>query len=187
MTVVWTDEARDLIAELLEQGCSAAEIATHFPGKTRNAIIGIVTRDKRLANIGFKANPGGRAGNYVPPAKTILLGRQSSKPPKPPKKTAPKRQPPPPKPVIVSQNTDEMIADWLARNGGARRFERGESSEYFQIQKFLEERGYTFAKVASRLTIGFAGGRKKSVSWAQAIDFVDKIRRQEGLQPFKAA
>lgn len=53
-----TPEARDEIADMLHKGLSASQIAAHFEGVTRNAVIGIVTRDKRLKEIGFRNRAG---------------------------------------------------------------------------------------------------------------------------------
>lgn len=52
----WTQEQRDRIAALMLEGKSSREIAAHFPGKTRNAIIGIIMRDKRLSEIGLRGS-----------------------------------------------------------------------------------------------------------------------------------
>jgi hypothetical protein len=42
---------------------------------------------------------------------------------------------PPPKPVklsVVSSNVELMVADWLAKNGGPRRIERGVSRDWIE-------------------------------------------------------
>lgn len=52
-----TEEARDQIAIMLAEGLTGAQIAHRF-GVTRNAVIGIIHRDKRLKAIGFKRSPG---------------------------------------------------------------------------------------------------------------------------------
>jgi hypothetical protein len=52
-----TEEARDQIAVMLAEGLTGAQIAHRF-GVTRNAVIGIIHRDKRLKAIGFKRSPG---------------------------------------------------------------------------------------------------------------------------------
>lgn len=48
----WTDEEKQVIADLLKKNYSASQIGAAV-GKTRNSIIGIVTRDETLRNIGF--------------------------------------------------------------------------------------------------------------------------------------
>ncbi|TGT76185.1 MULTISPECIES: GcrA family cell cycle regulator [unclassified Mesorhizobium] len=52
-TFLWSSTDKDRIAELLVAGLSASKIAAHFTGASRNAVIGVVYRDKRLKAIGF--------------------------------------------------------------------------------------------------------------------------------------
>lgn len=52
----WSQEARDNIAGMLHDGLSASQIGTYF-GVSRNAIIGLVRRDKTLSEIGFARRP----------------------------------------------------------------------------------------------------------------------------------
>lgn len=50
----YSDDQIDLIASLMQEGCSAGQIASRVPWETtRNAIIGIVYRNRRLSEIGF--------------------------------------------------------------------------------------------------------------------------------------
>lgn len=54
----WATEAvREQIAVMLAEGLTGAQIASRF-GVTRNAAIGIIHRDRRLKEIGFKRSPG---------------------------------------------------------------------------------------------------------------------------------
>lgn len=80
----WTEEARSRVAELLVEGLSAGEIAAHFPGRTRNAIVGLVARDRRLSDIGFARSPkGGSSKGRSKPEKqerTISICRPKRKP-----------------------------------------------------------------------------------------------------------
>src|SRR5690606_34681468 len=46
------------VAGMLQKGLSASQIAAHFDGVSRNAVIGVVHRDKRLREIGFKRSSG---------------------------------------------------------------------------------------------------------------------------------
>ena len=54
----WTDEIKEQIAEMLREGLTASQIATRIGGVTRNAVIGVIHRDKRLKAIGFKRSKG---------------------------------------------------------------------------------------------------------------------------------
>lgn len=49
----WSDTDKDKIANLLQAGLSAGKIAAHFEGISRNAVIGVIYRDKRLKAIGL--------------------------------------------------------------------------------------------------------------------------------------
>lgn len=57
-TFFWSDADKDRLAELLVTGLSASKIAAHFDGASRNAVIGVVYRDKRLKAIGLTKRPG---------------------------------------------------------------------------------------------------------------------------------
>lgn len=48
----WSQEERDEIAILLRKGQTASKIASRF-GRSRNAVIGVVSRDPALRKIGF--------------------------------------------------------------------------------------------------------------------------------------
>lgn len=70
----YSDEQIAIIAERLRAGDSATEIAAYLPGKTRNAIIGLVHRNKTLNAIGFarKGGDGRKRGThsmYVRPSR----------------------------------------------------------------------------------------------------------------------
>lgn len=54
----WFDGNIDRIADLLREGLSASQIAAHFRGVSKNAVIGIVGRNAELKAIGFKRRPG---------------------------------------------------------------------------------------------------------------------------------
>lgn len=74
----WTHEEKGRVADYLKAGMSAAEIAAEFGDKTRNAIIGVVQRDKTLASIGFIRSPGQRHARdwKARPKKPRERGRQ---------------------------------------------------------------------------------------------------------------
>lgn len=67
-----TPEARDEVAAMLREGKSASQIAAHFRGVSRNAVIGVVHRDKRLREIGFQNRAGGAGGSHVPGQKPVV-------------------------------------------------------------------------------------------------------------------
>lgn len=73
----WPQEHRDIIAQRLLEGDTAAKIGALF-GKSKNAIIGIVQRDGSLRAIGFKhgSNGGGlrKGQKRTPRAKTVPVG-----------------------------------------------------------------------------------------------------------------
>lgn len=54
----YTDDDIFRIGEMLRDGMSAGQIAAKMRGKTRNAIIGLVQRNKYLRAIGFERSPG---------------------------------------------------------------------------------------------------------------------------------
>ena len=56
MTFHWTQENKDIVADGLKNGLSAAQIAP-LVGYTRNAVIGVVHRDPVLNRIGFARRP----------------------------------------------------------------------------------------------------------------------------------
>lgn len=73
--VGWNREGRKEIARLLRLGLSASEIAAHFDGKSRNAVIGIVNRDPALKVIGFSHRWGG--GGYRPRGEAEISADES--------------------------------------------------------------------------------------------------------------
>lgn len=57
--MTWTPERKRIVEELLREGLTGKQIADHLGnGITRNAVIGVIHRDKRLKAIGFKRSPG---------------------------------------------------------------------------------------------------------------------------------
>lgn len=49
--VIWTDEEKDRLCALLAQGLTARVCAEHFPDRSRNSIIGLITRNPHLQRI----------------------------------------------------------------------------------------------------------------------------------------
>lgn len=190
LNIIWTDEAKEQVAIRLRDGMSAAQIAACF-GCTRNAIIGIVGRNKELKEIGFTRQSGvGTLKEFrkprpvriepVPADIIQLVERVSLRTAAP--RPQPVRQVEPKRPVAVNQNVNEMVAEWLAKNGGPRKFGMRDGSDYFSVKMFLHERGYQFSggyMGASKITKGkWSSGRLK---WHQVIAIVDELREAEGL------
>lgn len=81
-TFLWSSTDKDRIAEFLVTGLSASKIAAHFAGASRNAVIGVVYRDKRLKAIGF-ARVSGFSKPKVEPVKPAPRTRTRRVPAKP--------------------------------------------------------------------------------------------------------
>ncbi|MBW8636968.1 hypothetical protein K1W69_07190 [Hoeflea sp. WL0058] len=85
----------------------------------------------------------------------------------------------------VDPQTFDLVESWLSAHGGPRRFPAGTSSDYFGVQRFLEERGYTLTQVASKFTLSSGKGRPRTLSWRDVIELVDTLRSAEGLPTFR--
>lgn len=64
----WTDHEVETILAMLKRGKTAGEIARKLPGRSRNAVIGKVTRDERLNVIGLPGKAKPRAKVKAQPA-----------------------------------------------------------------------------------------------------------------------
>ena len=71
----YTETEIDFIAGMLRDGASASQIAAHFEGRSRNAIVGIVQRNARLKAIGFRNKPNGHRGGRPKKAGTVMPPR----------------------------------------------------------------------------------------------------------------
>jgi hypothetical protein len=84
-----------------------------------------------------------------------------------------------------------LIEDWLARNGGARRFERGASGNPENLAYYLKDRGYEVrysAKDGRRAIVSRQGARgQHKFSYLELVAFVDSLRQAEGLHPLRAS
>lgn len=58
----YTETEIDFIAGLLQSGATSGQIAAHFEGRSRNAIVGVVYRNAKLKAIGFANKPNGNRG-----------------------------------------------------------------------------------------------------------------------------
>lgn len=81
--------------------------------------------------------------------------------------------------------TFDLVQTWLAAHSGPRRFPAGTSSDYFGVQRYLQERGYTLTQVASKYTVSSGRGRPRTLAWREVIDLVDTLRSAEGLPTFR--
>jgi hypothetical protein len=92
--MLYSDVEIDTIAALLRDGHTSTSIAAVIPGRSRNAIVGVVLRNPILKAIGFARRASGWQ-NYNAhrsrPAKAARI--QEPKPPKPPKQAIVKAEP----------------------------------------------------------------------------------------------
>ena len=81
-----------------------------------------------------------------------------------------------------------IVKAYIQRNG-VRRFDAGTSGDYQAIKSFLADRGYTLTTHgrASSYIIKAPGqrGRPKATNWTKVVEFVDELRRSEGLEPLR--
>ena len=68
---------------------------------------------------------------------------------------------------------------------GLRKYNSGDSADYFRLQGFLKDRGLELSTKSNRYCIRKTGSKGKSrwVKWANVIEYVDNIRVSEGLEP----
>ncbi|WPZ13227.1 hypothetical protein T8J41_13785 [Nitratireductor rhodophyticola] len=85
--------------------------------------------------------------------------------------------------VRPAHSLEEMIADWKAKHGEPRRFERGASTDYLSIKAYLEQWGYRVRYHRSRFSVSNGRGRPKMLSRRQLLELVDEFRTAEGLAP----
>ena len=77
--MTWTPELKDQVADMLHEGLSASQIAARIGDVTRNAVIGVVNRDKRLKEIGFKRTKSENDGTVTTRAKRISVAANRKK------------------------------------------------------------------------------------------------------------
>lgn len=206
----WSAEAREKVATMLREMKTAKEIGDFF-NVTRSAITGLIARDKGLCAIEDrrrgKSTAGGkvkrrtaeeiqqwrREYNRAYAAQRREKAKQSGKVIQFPAKTRRSPQPPAPKPklIVVSNNVDLMVKDWLAKNGGPRRFADNDTTSDVFVAEYLKERGVfvnrtrmDWGSAAGRWKMSRGQGRPKMVAWAEILRVADEFRIAEGLQPF---
>lgn len=82
---------------------------------------------------------------------------------------------------------NEMVADFIAKNGEPRQFERGFSSEWEYLQRIMEGYGYKLTwhgrSIYSMRKKG-VGGKVKRINRKQLLERVDAVLIENGKQPF---
>jgi hypothetical protein len=180
----FTPEEDAIIARMLVEGSSAGMIGKVID-RSKNSVIGHVRDVPRLKAIGFKGKFGGPVAARTK-RKTEQEVREKRQQYGRPVSTMPPA--PTPKPVLkVIANTSMMIADWLKKNGGPRRFERGFSTDYSHLRFYLEKHGVTLSLVKSRCYLSTGGSRPRKVEWEDVYRIADKFRRAGGLEPILRA
>lgn len=79
------------------------------------------------------------------------------------------------------------VEQWLAANGGPRKFARGDSGDLFALKSWLLARGYEFKNSSMHISIKKIGtyGAPRKMTPTKVIEFVDELRRAEGLEPLR--
>lgn len=176
----WSQEERDKVAQYLRERKTSVQMVELFPGRTRSGICSLVGRDPVLKAIGLPGHtlvvretpkPRAKKSNVVafPVVKRVPVNYEG----------VPVAQP---ALRVVSNNTKLMVADYLKAHG-VRRFEPGERVDYFGLQAWLHERGFRLTSKQSLYSISSGMGRPKVMPWRNVVQFVDKMRLAEGLQP----
>ncbi|WP_299941195.1 hypothetical protein [uncultured Nitratireductor sp.] len=163
----WTAEDDRLMREMALAGRSATDVGDAL-GRSRNAVLGRATR----TGVKFSATGGPR--KRVRPMKV-----QPERPAKPKSNAKPATR-------VFSHDVDFLIADWKAKHGDPRRFERGGNTDYLSIKAYLEEWGYRLNFQRAKYSISNGRGRPKVVAWRQVLELVDEFRTAEGLTPILA-
>lgn len=207
----WSAEAREKVATMLREKKTAKEIGDFF-NVTRSAITGLIARDIGLCAIEDRRRGKSTAGGKVKrrTAEEIRQWRReynrayAAQRRENAKKTGTvipfpiKTRRSPEKPVaqqpkltVVSNNIDLMVKDWLAKNGGPRRFADNDTTGDVFVAEYLRERGVIVARTrmdwgsaAGRWKMSRGQGRPKMVSYAEILRVADEFRVAEGLQPF---
>lgn len=80
-----------------------------------------------------------------------------------------------------------MIEEYIAKHG-ARRFEKGASSNPHHIASFMAEYGYEVAAAPhGGVKVRRGKGQWKRMSMPALIALADEIRAAQGLEPFSAS
>lgn len=153
----WTPTMVQQLAILRKEGLTYDEIAKRMgKGITSRMVSGVFFRKPELRSIDRPA---------------IVPNREAHPRPKAPFK-----------PVVIT-NTKLLVEDWV-KQGKVRRFERGETTDYFAIGRYLEERGFKLSMKHSRYFLVNGRGRPRQCDWSDVLAVVDKFRVAEGKTPF---
>ncbi|SFJ54578.1 hypothetical protein SAMN04515648_4527 [Phyllobacterium sp. CL33Tsu] len=77
--------------------------------------------------------------------------------------------------------TEQMISDWTDRNGGPRRFSRGESTDFLAIRSNLEKHGYKLSGHRYEYIVSKNGMSRRKFDWHGLLRFIDDLRVADGL------
>lgn len=171
---VWDEQRINRVAELLLDGKTARQIG-EILSVSRYAIIGIVHRESKLRDIGFRAEH--KHQERIREIAEAKAPKPKGKPGRPRKEVR-----------VVSNDVNFLVKDWIARNGGARRFERGVSSDFTSVKMYLAERGHEVGGTPhgnqDKYTLRTGSGKPRACKWVDILALVDTYRRKEGKQPF---
>lgn len=82
----------------------------------------------------------------------------------------------------VPPDIRRMIDAWLAAHGGPRRFERGESADFFALQRWLLCRGYALSAAKGTFYVRPIDGERQQMKWREVIELVDTLRAAHGME-----
>ncbi|TGT96034.1 hypothetical protein EN806_53215 [bacterium M00.F.Ca.ET.163.01.1.1] len=175
----FTAEEDAKIAELSDAGKSGSEIA-EIMGRIMSSVI------KRARVIGKPLHAkAGQKKRERPEGEVIPFPRQ-----KRPRAAKPKPVERP-KLIVVSHNIPLMVEDWLAKNGGARRFADNDTTNPYYVAEYLREHGVYAKRLREdwntpqgKWTVSRGAGRPRAETWAGILRIADGFRIAEGLQPF---
>lgn len=85
-------------------------------------------------------------------------------------------------------NTNQQLIDnWLQKNGGARRFDKGFRADPDYIRSYLEKWGFQVrAKAGMYYVSSGKRGAPHRCRWKGLVEFVDELRIKEGKEPIIA-
>lgn len=89
---------------------------------------------------------------------------------------------------MIPQETTQAIDNWLAANGGPRRFEPGCTINNDMLFAYMREKGFECKCTGwghmLKVSVSKGRGRPKSYTFRSFLQFVDEYRVADGLEPF---